>query len=181
MLHPLRLPILSGPATIRAWTENDAAARFALFLDSDIIKYVGTAPRDLEQSTAQMRRDIQLYTSGEAYRLSLCCESGTLVGFISIQAISTADPRLELVIGISSEFRGKHIGAAASRALLTATFNANVGFDHVFGRRKWRNCASRRLLRSLQMRYVGLERSSERTYACPDLLYSIDRATLRDA
>jgi [ribosomal protein S5]-alanine N-acetyltransferase len=180
LLASLQLPLQSGALTIRSWEDADAPAYFELAHDPAIIQYISAPPKFADTTQDVLRSFIAATSKGELYRLAICGGDGVLVGFISLQNMKRGDPRLELVLAIGSEYRGRGYGQIAARGLVAATFGANSHVTEIYGRREFGNSASRGLMRSLGMRTAGLEPSTKPDAECPDRLYVISRSAWRD-
>lgn len=180
MLAALPLPLRAQLIAIRSWDGRDASTYFDLAHDPEIIRYLGSAPKFVEQAAECLSAYIRATDAGELYRLAVCREDSTPVGLISLQHMKSDDPRLELVIGIGSVYRGVGYDKLATKTLIGATFEANPDVTEIYGRREWGNSASRGVMRAVGMRSTGLEPSTKLNASCPDRLYVVTRSARRD-
>lgn len=176
----IRLPIVRGRITLRAFSLGDLVAFTDLHTRPDVARYLYWEPRTPEESRAALLRRIDEMAGDPALGgLSLAVTrtaDDALLGEVVLRIVAPAHRGGELGFIFHPDHSGRGYAIEAARVVLGVAFG-EFGLHRVTGSCDARNVASARLMERLGMRREAHFRSNEyvKDEWCDELVYAILR------
>jgi len=147
---PDRLPTIdAGRVRLRALSDQDTAALFAIFGDPEVTRYFGFAALEDLAAAAALLADVhEGFRTGTLFQWGVETTDGALVGTCTLARLDAANRRAELGFALGRVYWGQGYMAAALPALLAFAFQ-RLELHRVFADVDPRNAPSIRALERL--------------------------------
>jgi len=141
---------------LRWFTEDDAAANFAVFSDPEVTRYWSRAPwTELEQSAQMIAATMANYADGSGLRFAIeRLDGGEMIGNVSLFHFIDDSRRCDIGYALGSRYWGQGYASEALQAAIGYGFR-ELGLNRVEADVDPANAASRRVLEKLGFREEG--------------------------
>jgi RimJ/RimL family protein N-acetyltransferase len=152
-------PLETERLVLRPFADGDLDALYAMYSDSEVVRYLYHEPRTLEQARELLGRKIagsELNAEDDWLSAAVVVrDGGRVVGDMVMHWVSEEHKTGEIGFTFAPAAQGRGYATEAAQAFLRVAFE-EFGFHRVIGRLEARNAASARVLEKLGMRREAL-------------------------